>query len=137
MPYLLGASTPVTTVTTPSSASARRESMCLMRACGYGECNILPTSMPGTLRSSAYLPWPVVLPAESISAIGLPIIEKSDMVAFERKYQFTSECSTPSGIVAVIPFRSSVNCGLLQQRMTILCSGTNLLVALNEYSHCD
>src|SRR4051812_29802085 len=79
MPYLLGASTPVTTVTTPSSPSARRESMCLMRACGYGECNILPISMPGTLRSSVYLPWPVVLPAESISAMGLPMMEKSDI----------------------------------------------------------
>src|SRR3954468_14677295 len=82
MPYLLGASTPVTTVTTPSSASARRESMCLMRACGYGECNILPISMPGTLRSSVYLPWPVVLPAESISAIGLPMMEKSLLATF-------------------------------------------------------
>src|SRR5438270_501809 len=83
MPYLFGASTPVTTVTTPSSASARRESMCLMRACGYGECSILPISMPGTLRSSAYLPCPVVLPAESIRAMGLPMMENDELSVTE------------------------------------------------------
>src|SRR5207302_8240148 len=80
MPYLFGASTPVTTVITPSSASARRESMHLMRACGYGECRILPFSMPGTLRSSVYLPPPVVFSAASIMAVGLPIMEKSVIV---------------------------------------------------------
>ena len=37
----------MTTATTPSRASARLVSMRLMRACGYGECRIFPTSMPG------------------------------------------------------------------------------------------
>src|SRR4029077_11076780 len=51
--------------------------MRLMRACGKGECRILPTSIPGTLRSSVYLPAPVVLPAASTMAMGLPMMEKS------------------------------------------------------------
>src|SRR5882672_6270050 len=51
--------------------------MRLIRAWGYGACRIFPTSMPGTLRSSVYLPAPVVLPAASTIAIGFPIIEKS------------------------------------------------------------
>src|SRR5438309_11707029 len=75
MPYLLGASSPTTTHTTPSSASALPASIFLMRACGSGECRILPMSMPGRLRSSVYLPAPVVLAAESISATGLPMME--------------------------------------------------------------
>src|SRR5437764_4442312 len=50
--------------------------MLLMIACGYGECRILPMSMPDMVRSSAYLPWPVVLPAESTRAMGLPMTEK-------------------------------------------------------------
>src|SRR5712675_1107304 len=33
--------------------------------------------MPGRLRSSVYLPAPVVLPAASIIAVGLPMMEKS------------------------------------------------------------
>src|SRR5271165_4729863 len=77
MPYWLGASSPVTIATTPSSALARDVSMRLMRACGYGECRILPTSIPGRLRSSVYLPAPLVLPAASTIAIDLPITEKS------------------------------------------------------------
>src|SRR5438270_3325932 len=76
MPYVLGASLPITTVTTPSSASAPDTSMLLILACGYGECRILPMSMPDMVRSSAYLPWPVVLPAESTRAMGLPMTEK-------------------------------------------------------------
>src|SRR5579872_3184329 len=36
--------------------------------------------MPGTVRSSAYLPAPVVLPAESTRATDLPITENSDIV---------------------------------------------------------
>src|SRR5579872_1003215 len=36
--------------------------------------------MPGALRSSVYLPAPVVLPAASIMAIGLPMMEKSSLV---------------------------------------------------------
>src|SRR5438067_13197568 len=77
MPYLLGASSPTTTHTTPSSASALLKSIFLMRAWGSGECRIFPMSMPGRLRSSVYLPAPVVLAAESISATGLPMMEKS------------------------------------------------------------
>src|ERR1700720_2758809 len=51
--------------------------MRLMRACGNGECRILPTSIPGTLRSSVYLPAPVVFPAASTMAVALPMTEKS------------------------------------------------------------
>src|SRR5271166_6846712 len=64
---------------TPSSAHARLVSIRLMSAWGYGECKILPTSIPGRLRSSVYLPDPVVLPAESTMAIDLPITESSLM----------------------------------------------------------
>src|SRR6185437_2087930 len=70
-------SLPVAIAITPSSASARELSMRVIRACGYGECRIFPTSMPGTLRSSVYLPAPVVFPAASTMATGLPIMEKS------------------------------------------------------------
>src|SRR5437868_2792648 len=80
IPYGVGASLPVTTATTPSNFSARRVSMCLMRAWGKGECRILPTSMPGMVRSSVYLPAPVVLPAASTMAMGFPIIEKASLV---------------------------------------------------------
>src|SRR5689334_12111491 len=80
MPYLLGASGPVTTATTPSSASAAEVSIFLIRAWGYGECRILPISIPGKVKSSAYLPWPVVLPAESTSATRFPMMEKSVMI---------------------------------------------------------
>src|SRR5258708_3332143 len=82
IPYLLGASGPVTTHTTPSRASARDVLTFLIRACGYGECRILPISIPGRDRSSVYLPWPVVLPAESTSATDLPMMEKSDILLF-------------------------------------------------------
>src|SRR5438874_6945268 len=84
MPYLLGASSPVTTVITPSRASARLASMRLMMACGYGECRILPMSMPESERSSVYFPAPVVLPAESMSATGLPMTENSDIALSSR-----------------------------------------------------
>src|SRR5579864_8158024 len=77
MPYVFGASLPVTTHTTPSRARARLVSIFLMRACGYGECRILPISMPGTERSSVYLLAPVVLPAASTMATRLPMMEKS------------------------------------------------------------
>src|SRR5579864_671286 len=50
-----------------------------MRACGCGECRIFPISMPGSERSSVYLPAPVVLAAASIIGIGLPMMEKSVM----------------------------------------------------------
>src|SRR5581483_6476779 len=50
--------------------------MRLMRACGYGECRILPISMPGTARSSVYFPAPVVFSAASTMAVRLPITEK-------------------------------------------------------------
>src|SRR5215472_5029471 len=79
MPYLLGASWPVTTVTTPSISLACEVWIRLISACGYGECRIFPISIPGSDRSSAYLPWPVVLPAESTSATRLPMMEKSDI----------------------------------------------------------
>src|SRR5258708_37401334 len=36
--------------------------------------------MPGTLRSSVYLPPPVVFSAASIMAVGLPMLEKSVIV---------------------------------------------------------
>src|SRR5438552_9627146 len=36
--------------------------------------------MPGMVRSSVYLPAPVVLPAASTMAMGFPIIEKSSLV---------------------------------------------------------
>src|SRR6266851_6115290 len=36
--------------------------------------------MPGTLRSSVYLPPPVVFSAASIMAVGLPMMEKSVIV---------------------------------------------------------
>src|SRR6266446_7343037 len=62
---------------TPSNCSARLESMRLMRACGCGECRIFPMSIPGSVRSSVYLPAPVVLPAASTMAIALPMMEKS------------------------------------------------------------
>src|ERR1700690_3248072 len=64
------------TAMTPSSCSARVASMRLMRAWGCGECRILPMSIPGTVRSSVYLPAPVVLPAASIMAMGRPMMEK-------------------------------------------------------------
>src|SRR2546423_10422594 len=51
--------------------------MRLMRACGCGECRILPINIPGSDRSSVYLPAPVVLPAASTIAIGRPMMEKS------------------------------------------------------------
>src|SRR5689334_523558 len=79
MPYLFGASGPVTTHITPSTASAFDVSIFLIRACGYGECRILPVNIPGSDRSSAYLPCPVVLPAESTRATRLPMMEKSDI----------------------------------------------------------
>src|SRR5512141_665255 len=79
MPYVVGASAPVTTATTPERARAREVSIFVMRACGCGECRILPTSMPGTLRSSVYLPWPVVFSAASTKATGLPIVQNSDI----------------------------------------------------------
>src|SRR6185312_15143521 len=79
MPYLLGASAPVTTVTTPSRARALLASMRLITACGYGECRILPMSIPESERSSVYFPAPVVLPAESMRATGFPIMEKALM----------------------------------------------------------
>src|ERR1700693_4058748 len=69
----------MTTATTPSSASARPASMLLIRACGYGECRIFPTSIPGMLRSSGYLPAPAVFSAASTIAVGLPMMEKSVM----------------------------------------------------------
>src|SRR5215469_9643045 len=62
--------------TTPSTCSARVVSMFLRRACGYDEWRILPISMPGALRSSVYLPAPVVFSAASTIAVGLPIMEK-------------------------------------------------------------
>src|SRR3954464_2431099 len=71
----------MTTATTPSSFSAWLVSMRLIRACGCGECRILPTRMPGSDRSSVYLPAPVVLPAASTMAMGLPITENSVMGA--------------------------------------------------------
>src|SRR5882762_4996939 len=37
--------------------------------------------MPGTERSSVYLPAPVVLPAASTMAMGLPMMEKLDIKA--------------------------------------------------------
>src|SRR5437879_2514407 len=77
MPYGLGASLPTATAITPSHSSARLVSIPLMRACGYGECKIFPISIPATLRSSVYLPAPVVFPAASIIAVDLPIMEKS------------------------------------------------------------
>src|SRR5215470_412344 len=89
MPYLLGASEPTTTVTTPSSASAREASMFLITACGYGECRILPISIPGTERSSVYFPCPVVLPAESTSAILLPMTENS-LIAWSLPCRYSS-----------------------------------------------
>src|SRR5579872_981540 len=65
----------MTTATTPSSFSAWLVSMLMIRACGYGECRILPMSMPGRLRSSVYFPLPVVFSAASTIAVGLPIME--------------------------------------------------------------
>src|SRR5262249_43304672 len=62
---------------TPSSFSALLGSMLLMRACGCDECRSLPTSRPGKVRSSVYLPAPVVLPAASTMGMGLPMTEKS------------------------------------------------------------
>src|SRR6185437_891291 len=91
MPYLFGASGPVTTQITPSSASAFDASIFLIRACGYGECRILPVSIPGTDRSSVYLPWPVVLPAESTSATRFPIMEKSDIFSEDPNARFLRE----------------------------------------------
>src|SRR5579863_1457956 len=55
-----------------------------MRACGYGECRILPTSMPGTLKSSVYLPAPVVFSAASTIAVALPMMEKSPLISSRR-----------------------------------------------------
>src|SRR5215469_18959852 len=76
MPYGLGASRPVMTAMTPSSCSARLGSMRLMWAWGCGECRILPTSMPGSERSSVYFPAPVVLAAASTIGIERPMMEK-------------------------------------------------------------
>src|ERR1700687_6003764 len=52
--------------------------------------------MPGTLRSSVYLPAPVVFSAASIIAVGLPIIEKSLIVSFQAKRGlcFSVGCAT-------------------------------------------
>src|SRR5450631_2540757 len=100
MPYGLGASLPTATATTPSHFSARLVSMRLMRACGYGECRILPTSMPGTLRSSVYLPAPVVFPAASIMAVGLPIMEKPFISLFIDGYRRALGCNRrPDGFI--------------------------------------
>src|SRR5262249_5456037 len=79
MPYVFGASAPIATATTPSSASALLVSIRLICACGCGECKILPISMPGRERSSVYLPAPVVLPAASTMGMGRPMTEKSVM----------------------------------------------------------
>src|SRR5712671_6877351 len=81
----------MTTATTPSSASARLVSMDLMRAWGYCECRIFPTSMPGTLRSSVYLPLPVVFSAASTIAVGFPMIENSVILLF-RSPLFRTYC---------------------------------------------
>src|SRR6266542_2007132 len=66
----------MTTATTPSNCSARVMSIRLMRACGWGEWRIFPISMLGSVRSSVYLPAPVVLPAASTMAMGLPMMER-------------------------------------------------------------
>src|SRR2546427_12308884 len=49
--------------------------MARMRACACGECRILPKSIPGATRSSAYLPRPVTFPGASVMGSGLPITE--------------------------------------------------------------
>src|SRR3954469_9387556 len=46
--------------------------------------------MPGTLRSSVYLPAPVVFSAASTMAVGLPIIENSAFIV--RQYEAFSLC---------------------------------------------
>src|SRR5438876_6426286 len=68
--------------------------MRVMRAWGYAECRILPTSMPGRQRSSVYLPAPVVLPAASTMAMGFPIIEKSVMVLACHQFKCLSQDQT-------------------------------------------
>src|SRR5689334_624382 len=88
MPKGFGASGPVTTATTPSRAWAREVSILLIRACGYGECRILPISMPGSERSSAYLPEPVVFSAASIMATDLPMVEKVGRWSLDISSQF-------------------------------------------------
>src|SRR5271169_3919523 len=89
MPYGLGASFPTATATTPSHFAARPVSIFLIRACGYGECRILPTSMPGTLRSSVYLPAPEVFSAASIMAVGLPMMEKPFLLLLMNNHRRT------------------------------------------------
>ncbi len=107
MPKGLGASLPVTTATTPSSFSARVVSMFLMRACGCGECRILPYSMPATERSSVYLPAPVVLPAASIIAIALPIMEKSVVAGWSFGI---SVLSSPFSVLSCNPCAQKLDC---------------------------
>src|ERR1700739_4916454 len=87
-----------------------------MRACGYEECRILPTSIPGTLRSSVYLPAPVVFSAASTIAVALPMMEKSPLILLlpgftSRKFVIPSEarnllfaCSGTSFRCQTLPF---------------------------------
>src|SRR5712692_3167912 len=75
MPYGLGASRPEATALTPGRASAFEVSIERMRACGCGECRILPNSILGTAKSSVYLPRPVTFAGESVMGSGLPMME--------------------------------------------------------------
>src|ERR1700722_5660477 len=63
-----------------------------MRAWGYGECRILPISIPGTVRSSVYLPPPVVFSAASIIAVGFPMMLKLLCILGTRYSRLGSDC---------------------------------------------
>jgi hypothetical protein len=119
--------------------------MLLIRACGYGECRILPVSIPGNDRSSAYLPWPVVLPAESTSATRFPIMEKSDIFFKKKLGKFKMKRPHDIGrqrvffIFLEFHFHRSINCSFLHFRRTIFGSSAKnilYLISIDTFMSC-
>src|SRR5579864_3852281 len=77
--------------------------MRLIRACGYGECRILPTNMPGKLRSLVYLPAPVVFSAASTMAMGFPMMENPLFIlSFRPEHHFAAKPSRSAAIADLI-----------------------------------
>src|SRR5947207_4799007 len=67
--------------------------------------------MPATERSSVYLPAPVVLPAASIIAIGLPMMEKSVIGRWEQTNKLVCE-DFWEGTALAVPQKTSLGSGL-------------------------
>src|SRR5438552_18786450 len=97
--------------------------MRLIRACGCGECRILPTSIPGSERSSVYLPAPVALPAASTIAIGLPMMENSVING-----------SHDDGHVATGRVGTGVHARPVEQSSTGNCNSANLAAISKQVS---